>query len=285
MAGCVSVGSVQHITLNNGVTIPQVGFGVFQVPPQATRETVLTALEVGYRHIDTAQLYGNEAGVGQAIASSGLDRSEVFVTSKLSTGAHAPDAAMAAFDRSLAELGTDYLDLFLIHWPMPKRGDITATWAAMERIYQSGRARAVGVSNFQESHLERVLAMASVVPAVNQIEISPYVVNDPLRAFDATHGIATEAWSPIARGRVTKDPVIQAIAARVGRSPAQVTLRWHVQRGDIVFPKSMHRERMVANLALFDFELSESEMAAITALDCGERTGPHPDEFDWVPER
>lgn len=274
---------MQTITLNNGVEIPQLGFGVFKVPPEQARDVTLTALEVGYRHIDTAQMYGNEKGVGQAVRDSGLARADVFVTSKLNNGYHAHDKALAAFERSLADLGIDYLDLFLIHWPLPAVGDFTETWAAMEQMYAGGRVRAIGVSNFHTAHLQRVLDRASVVPAVNQIEVHPYLVQDELREFNAAHGIATQAWSPIARGHVLDDPVIVEIATRLGRTPAQVTLRWHLQRGDIVFPKSSHRERMAENLALFDFELADADMAAITALECGFRTGPNPEEFNWIP--
>lgn len=274
--------AVPSITLNNRVDIPQLGFGTFQIPPAHTRQATLTALEVGYRHLDTAQMYRNEAAVGEAVRSSGLDRSEVFVTSKLNNGAHAYDAALAAFDRSMDDLGLGYLDLFLIHWPLPGVGDFVETWRALEAIYGTGRCRAVGVSNFQPHHLRRLLADTGVVPAVNQIEVHPYLTQDPVRAFNAEHGIATEAWSPIARGKVLDDPVVVGVADAQGRTPAQVTLRWHIQRGDIVFPKSVTRSRVEENAALFDFELSDAEMAAITALNRDERTGPNPDEFHRI---
>lgn len=272
------------MTLNNAVNIPQLGFGMFKVPPQDAREVTLAALEVGYRHIDTAQMYGNERGVGEAVRDSGIDRGEVFVTSKLNNGSHDYDQALLAFDRSLEALGLGYVDLYLIHWPLPAIGDYTRTWAAMEQMYASGRVRAIGVSNFNIDHLERLLQSADVVPAVNQIEVHPYLVADELRAFNRAHGIATQAWSPIARGRVMGDPVIGRIASQHGRTPAQVTLRWHIQRGDIVFPKSTHRKRMIENLEVFDFQLSEADMAAITALDAGLRTGPDPATFNWVPD-
>lgn len=274
---------VPNITLNNGVTIPQLGFGVFKVRPEDTRETTLAALQVGYRHIDTAQMYGNEVGVGEAVRESGLDRSDVFVTSKLNNPFHAPDDALAAFGRSLADLDIEYLDLFLIHWPMPGVGDFVATWRAMEQMLAGGSVRAIGVSNFHEQHLQRVIDEATIVPAVNQIEVHPYLVQDPLREFCQQQGIAVEAWSPIARGRVLTDPTVVAIADKTGRTPAQVVLRWHVQRGDIVFPKSSRPERMAENFEIFDFDLTDEDMAAITGLDRGERTGPNPDEFNWIP--
>jgi 2,5-diketo-D-gluconate reductase A len=278
-----SMNSVPTITLNNGVTIPQLGFGVFQIAPADTRKASLDALEVGYRHLDTAQMYGNEKEVGEAVRDSSLDRSEVFVTSKLNNGFHDPDDALAAFDGSLKALGFDYLDLFLIHWPLPAVGDYLDTWRALEKIYNSGRVKAIGVSNFQQSHLQRLIDNAEIVPAVNQIEVHPYLVQDDLRAFGTRHGIVTEAWSPIAQGKVLDDPAIVAIAERLGKSPAQVTLRWHIQRGDVVFPKSVTRSRVEENFALFDFELTDGDIAAITAVNRDERTGPNPDEFNWIP--
>ncbi|MCU1606536.1 MAG: dkgA [Modestobacter sp.] len=276
--------TVPTITLNNGVEIPQLGFGVYQIKPEDTRQATLDALEVGYRHVDTAEMYGNEKEVGQAVRDSGIDRGDIFVTSKLNNGFHARDAALRAFDQSLTDLGFDYLDLFLIHWPLPGIDvDYVETWTAMEEIYRSGRAKAIGVSNFKEHHLRRLFAGTEVRPTVNQIEIHPYLAQDDLRAFDADHEIATEAWSPIAQGKVLADPAIVRVAERVGRTPAQVTLRWHVQRGDIVFPKSVTRSRVEENFALFDFELSEDDMREITALDRNERTGPDPDSFNYIP--
>lgn len=275
---------VPGIALNNGVEIPQLGFGVYQVPPEDTADVVAQAFEVGYRHIDTAEMYGNEKGVGEAIARSGLDRAEVFVTSKLNNGFHRRDDALRAFDGTLGDLGLEQLDLFLIHWPLPGIDvDYVETWKAMEEIYRSGRCRAIGVSNFNPHHLNRLFDETEVVPAVNQIEVHPYLAQDDLRAFDAQHGIVTEAWSPIAQGKVLDDPAITAIAERVGRTPAQVVLRWHVQRGDVVFPKSVSRERMTQNFALFDFELGQDDMATLTGLDRAERTGPDPDSFNYIP--
>lgn len=277
------MGSVPQLTLNNGIRIPQLGFGVFQIPPEQTRDAVLEALTTGYRHIDTAEMYGNEAGVAEAIAASGVPRSEVFVTSKLSNAAHERDDALRAFDRTLAALDSEYVDLFLIHWPLPTVGDYVQTWRALEEIYKSGRCRAIGVSNFQIPHLRRLLDECAIVPAVNQIELHPYLTQAELRAYNARHGIATEAWSPIARGRVLADPVVGRIAERVGRTPAQVVLRWHLQRGEIVFPKSVTAERVRENFDVFDFVLGEEDLEEISALNRDERTGPNPDEFSYVP--
>src|SRR5215213_1759604 len=263
------VASVPTIRLNNGVEIPQLGFGVFLVPPEDTAEAVITALDVGYRHIDTAQMYGNEKGVGEAIHRSGLPRDELFVTSKLNNNRQTRDEILRSFDETLAALGLEQIDLFLIHWPLPTVSDYVARWKVLEEIYADGRARAVGVSNFHENHLRNVFAASELKPAVNQVEVHPFLTQDALRAFDADHEIVTEAWSPIARGKVASDPVIIAIAEKLGRSPAQVTLRWHIQRGDVVFPKSVKRSRMEENFAIFDFELDQSDMVAITALDRG----------------
>jgi 2,5-diketo-D-gluconate reductase A len=281
------VSAVPSITLDDGNTIPQLGFGVFQIEPNDTSEAVSEALEIGYRHIDTAEMYGNEKEVGEAIRSSGLDRSDVFVTSKLSNGAHEPRDAHKAFDRTLSELGFDYLDLFLIHWPLPTLydGDFVSTWKILEEFKADGRARSIGVSNFQVEHLERLAAETDTVPAVNQIEVHPYLTNEAVRSYGREHGIATEAWSPIAQGAVLDDPTITEIAEKVDKTPAQVVLRWHLQRGDIVFPKSVTPSRMKQNFELFDFELESDDMDAITALDRGEegRTGAHPDTFAYVP--
>ena len=280
--------AVPQITLNDGVQIPQLGFGVFQVPPEETEGVVTRALEVGYRHIDTAEMYRNEAGVGRAVASSGLARDEVFVTSKLNNGFHGPDDARRAFDGTLTALGMDHVDLFLVHWPLPTLydGDFVSTWRTMEEFAADGRARSIGVSNFQVAHLERLAAETGTVPSVNQVEAHPYFTNDDVRAYGAEHGIVTEAWSPIAQGAVLDDETIVGVAERLGRTPAQVTLRWHLQRGDVVFPKSSSAERMAENFALFDFELGDADIRAITALDKGEsgRTGPNPDEFAYVPD-
>lgn len=274
--------TVPGITLNNGVEIPQLGFGTYQIQSGSAKESVLTALEVGYRHIDTAQMYANERQVGEAVRESGLGRGEVFVTSKLNNGFHAHVDAIASFGRSLDQLGFDYLDLFLIHWPLPLVGDFVETWGALEEIYRSGRAKAIGVSNFQAHHLQRLLDSAVTLPAVNQIEVHPYLTQDPLRAFGADHGIATQAWGPIARGRVLSDPVIVRLARRHGRTPAQVTLRWHIQRKDVVFPKSVTASRVRENFQLFDFELHDDDMREISDLNRDARTGPDPDEFNPV---
>jgi diketogulonate reductase-like aldo/keto reductase len=276
--------AVPTIDLNNGVQIPQLGFGVYQVPPEETAEAVSTALEVGYRHIDTAEMYGNEKGVGEAVARSGIDRGEIFVTSKLNNGFHRRDDALRAFDQSLADLGFDHLDLFLIHWPLPGIGvDFVETWKALEEIYASGRAKAIGVSNFNPHHLQRLFDQTEIKPAVNQIEVHPFLAQDDVRAFNAENEIVTAAWSPIAQGKVLDDPAIVAIAERLGRTPAQVVLRWHIQRGDVVFPKSSSRERMAENFALFDFELETGDLASISGLDRRERTGPDPDTFNYIP--
>jgi 2,5-diketo-D-gluconate reductase A len=278
---------VPTISLNDGRTIPQLGFGVFQIPPEETAEAVNEALRVGYRHIDTAEMYRNERGVGEAVKASDVDRSEVFITSKLNNGYHEPDAARGAFDRTLSELGTEYVDLFLIHWPLPTLydGDYVSTWKTLEEFKSEGRARSIGVSNFQVEHLERLAAETETVPAVNQIELHPYFCNDAVHSYGRAHGIATEAWSPIAQGEVLGDRTITEIAKRAERSPAQVVLRWHIQRGNIVFPKSVTPERIKENFELFDFELSHDDVARIDALDRGEegRIGPHPDRFAYVP--
>jgi 2,5-diketo-D-gluconate reductase A len=277
------VTAVPNVTLNNGVEIPQLGFGVFQIEPKDTVEAVTQALKIGYRHIDTAQMYQNEKEVGQAIARSDLDPADIFVTSKLNNGFHAYDDARSAFDQTLKDLSLDRIDLFLIHWPLPTIGDFVETWKALESIYAEGRARAIGVSNFQAHHLRRIHQETTVIPAVNQIEAHPYLTQQPLLAFDAEHGIASEAWSPIAQGLVLDDPVIVEVAKNVGKTPAQVVLRWHIQLGNIVFPKSVKPARMQENFDIFDFELADSDVAFISALNRDERTGPDPDVFDYVP--
>jgi len=275
------VTAVPQVMLNNGRMIPQFGFGVFKVPPAETVEAVSAALRAGYRHIDTAEMYGNERQVGEAIAKSGLDRAEVFVTSKLGNDYHQPDDARLAFEESLEALGFDYLDLFLIHWPLPARydGDYVSTWRTLEEFYRDGRARSIGVSNFQPHHLRRLHTETEVPPAVDQIEVHPYLTQDDVRAFCAEHQIAVEAWSPIARGQVLDDPEVVTIAQRTGKTPAQVVLRWHIERGDIVFPKSVAPARIAENIDIFDFELSPEDVETISALNRNQRTGPDPDTF------
>lgn len=277
---------VPDVPLNDGRSIPQLGFGTYQVPPERTVDTVGLALEVGYRHIDTAQMYGNEREVGEAVRASGLDRAEVFVTSKLNNPFHRPDDARRAFDRTLADLDLGYVDLFLIHWPLPGAygGDFVTTWQTLVEFRADGRARSIGVSNFQVAHLERLVEHSDVVPAVNQVEVHPYLTNDVVRAYGRERGIVTEAWAPIARGRVTQDPVVLRIAQEVGRTPAQVVLRWHLQRGDVVFPKSVTPARIRENLGAFGLELTGAQMAELSGLDRGEegRTGPNPDAFNYV---
>jgi 2,5-diketo-D-gluconate reductase A len=283
-----TVSTVPALTLNDGHEIPQLGFGVFQIPPPDTAEAVRTALEVGYRHLDTAEMYRNEAGVGEAIRAAGLSRDEVFVTSKLSNACHHPDDARKAFEHTLTALGFDHVDLFLIHWPLPTLydGDYVSTWKVMEEFKAQGRARSIGVSNFQVAHLERLAAETDVTPAVNQIELHPYLLNDEVRRYGEDQGIRTEAWSPIAQGGVLEDPAITEIAARLERTAAQVVLRWHLQRDSIVFPKSTTPSRIEENFAVFDFELEDADIDAIDALDRGEdgRTGPNPDVFAYIPD-
>ena len=274
--------TVPDITLNDGATIPQLGFGVFQIKPEDTARAVLEAFEVGYRHIDTAQMYGNERAVGQAIAESGLPREELFITSKLNNDSHDPAAAREATARSVDALGGP-MDLYLVHWPMPAVGDYVETWQAMETARDEGLTRSIGVSNFQIPHLERLLRESGTVPAVNQIEVHPYLRQDAVRAFNREHGIATEAWSPISQGDVLDDPELLALAAETGRTVAQVVLRWHIQRGDIVFPKSISPSRMAENFDVFDFSLTDAQMARVDGCNIDRRRGPDPDEMNWMP--
>jgi 2,5-diketo-D-gluconate reductase A len=271
---------VPNIRLNNGVQIPQFGFGVFQIEPARTAEVVRTALEAGYRHIDTAQGYGNEEGVGQALRESGLARDEVFVTTKLINGRHGHDEAIAALDESLQKLGLDHVDLYLIHWPRPQADRYVETWRAFEKILSDGKARSIGVSNFQVPHLERLAAETGTVPAVNQIELHPWLAQRELKAYHREHGIATEAWSPIGKGGdLLADERVVALAEKYGRSPAQIVLRWHIQQDNIVFPKSVTPSRIRENIDVFDFELSADDIATIDELDSGTRLGPDPDTF------
>ena len=271
--------SVPTIDLNNGSTIPQLGFGVFQVPPEDTAKVVAKALDVGYRHIDTAALYNNEEGVGQAIRDSGLAREDVFVTTKLGNPDQGAESGHAAFEKSLELLGMDYVDLYLIHWPQPGKDLYVESWQMMEKLYADGRARAIGVSNFQPNHLRRLQAECTVLPAVNQVELHPTFGQAELREVHAQMGIATEAWAPIAQGAELDNATIGEIAERVGKTPAQVIIRWHLQLGNIVFPKSVTPSRIEENFDVFDVELSDADMASITGLDAGNRTGPDPDHF------
>jgi 2,5-diketo-D-gluconate reductase A len=280
--------TVPSLTLNDQTTIPQFGLGVWQVPPQECERVVTDALELGYRHIDTAQMYANEQAVGAAIAKSGLPRDELYVTTKLNNNVHEPARAKQSLEESLERLGLDRVDLFLIHWPLPTRygGDYVSTWQALIELREAGLTRSIGVSNFQPAHLDTIVEATDVLPAVNQIEVHPYFANEEARAATLRHGALVESWSPLGQGGgELTDPVVTAIADRHGKTPAQVLLRWQIDRGDIVFPKSMHRERLAENAALFDFALSSDDVAAISALDRGEagRCGPNPDVFDWIP--
>jgi 2,5-diketo-D-gluconate reductase A len=270
---------VPNIRLNNGTEIPQFGFGVFQIPPAETAGAVREAFAAGYRHIDTAQMYGNEEGVGEAIKDSDLSRGEVFVTTKLNNDAHGYNSAISALDESLKKLQLDYVDLYLIHWPLPHQDRYVETWKGFEKLLADGRARSIGVSNFQPAHLDRLAKETDTVPAVNQIELHPLLTQTELREYHAGHGIATEAWSPIAQGEVLGEQTITSLADKYGKSPAQVVLRWHLQVGNIVFPKSVNPDRMRENIDVFDFELADDDVDAIEAMDAGHRTGPDPDTF------
>ena len=270
---------VPNVPLPDGVAIPQLGFGVFQVPPEDTAEVTLRALQTGYRHVDTAAAYRNEAGVGQALRASGLDREGVFVTTKCWNDDQGYEEAKRALRASLDRLELDAVDLYLIHWPAPARDRYVDTWRAFIELKDAGLTRAIGVSNFQPAHLARIVDETGVTPAVNQIELHPRLQQPELRREHAERGIVTEAWSPLAQGAVLDDPVITSIAEAHGRTPAQVVLRWHLQLGNVIFPKSVTPERIAENFALFDFALGDDEMAAIAELDAGERTGPDPDRL------
>jgi diketogulonate reductase-like aldo/keto reductase len=274
------VGEAPLLSLNDGVEIPQLGFGVFQIPPEDTQAAVEEALGVGYRHLDTAAAYRNEAGVGAAIAATGVARKDVFVTTKLWNSSHGYDAALRAFEKSLDRLGTGHVDLYLIHWPLPAVELFPETWRAFERIREEGGARSIGVSNFRVEDLERLEAEADRLPSVNQIELHPYLQQERLRSWHAEHGVATEAWSPIAQGAALSDQTIETIAAHHDRTPAQVVLRWHLQLGNVVIPKSVTPQRIRENFEIFDFELSDDDLATIARLERSERTGPDPGSFD-----
>ena len=271
--------SVPAIELHDGVEIPQLGFGVFQVPPEDTQAAVEEALEAGYRHVDTAAAYRNERGVGAAIASSGIPREEIFVTTKLWNSQQGFESTLGACEKSLERLGLDYMDLYLIHWPVPTNGRALDTWRAFERIYEEGRSRTIGVSNFRIEDLEMLEREADTLPTVNQIELHPHFPQAELRAWHLEHGIATEAWSPLAQGDLVVNETIAAVAARHGRTPAQVILRWHQQLGNVVIPKSATPARIRENFAVFDFELDDEDMTEIAALDVGQRIGPDPSSF------
>ena len=268
-----------NVTLNNAVQMPALGFGVFQTPPDVTAQAVGTALATGYRLIDTAAAYGNEAGVYDGLRASGLDRGEVFITTKLANPYHGRDRARRAFQQSLERLGGDYIDLYLIHWPIPSKDLFVGTWETLVELKSEGHVRSIGVSNFQAAHLERIIDTTGVVPTVNQIELHPRLQQPELRRHHAEHGIATEAWSPLGKGQLLDDPVINEIAAGHDRTPAQVVLRWHVQLGNVVIPKSVTPSRIEENFRVFDFELSGDEIGRLSELDRGERTGPDPDTF------
>ena len=270
---------VPNIRLNNGVDIPQFGFGVFQVPPDQTAQAVLQAFEAGYRHIDTAQGYRNEEGVGQAVADSGLPREEVFITTKLNNNGHGYESAISELDESLKKLQLDYVDLYLIHWPLAHLNRYVETWKGFEKLLADGKARSIGVSNFQPPHLDRLAAETDTVPAINQIELHPRLTQVELRKYHEAHGIATEAWSPIAKGEVLGDPILTGLAKKYGRTPAQIVLRWQVQIGNIVFPKTVNPDRMRENINVFDFELAADDVASIESMNTNYRTGPDPDTF------
>jgi 2,5-diketo-D-gluconate reductase A len=272
--------AIPTVTLNNGVQMPQLGFGVFQVSDDDTTAAVSTALAAGYRSIDTAAIYGNEAGTGRALAESGIARGELFITSKLWIADLGYEATLAAYETSLDELGLDYLDLYLIHWPAPGLGKYADSWLALEKLLADGRVRAIGVSNFLPEHVQKLIDLGGTVPAVNQVELHPALQQRDVGTFNTAYGIATEAWSPLAQGALLDDPTILEIAARHGRSPAQVILRWHLQQGRIIIPKSVTQSRIRENLDVFGFDLSADELAAVDGLERDGRTGPHPAEFN-----
>jgi 2,5-diketo-D-gluconate reductase A len=271
--------SIPAVTLHDGVEIPQLGFGVFQVPPEKTQDAVEEALETGYRHIDTAAAYRNERGVGAAITASGIPRGEIFVTTKLWNSAQGYESTLGAFEKSRERLGLDHVDLYLIHWPVPSEGNALDTWRAFERIHAEGGARTIGVSNFRVEDLEMLEREAGMLPTVNQIELHPHFPQTELRAWHAEHGIATESWSPLAQGDLLANETIAAVATRHDRTPAQAILRWHLQLGNVVIPKSVTPKRIRENFELFDFELTDDDMTQIAALDVGQRIGPDPATF------
>jgi 2,5-diketo-D-gluconate reductase A len=268
------------LQLNDGHLIPQLGLGVYKIADAVAAGTVQVALEAGYRHVDTAALYANERGVGEGLARAALPRADVFVTTKVWNDRHGYDETLRAFDESLVKLGLDYVDLYLIHWPAPRQDRYVDAYRALETLRADGRARSIGVSNFHTHHLDRLLAETDIVPAVNQVELHPWLVQAEVRAYNAAHGIRTEAWSPLARGRAIGNPALDAVGARYGKSAAQVVLRWQLQLGNIVIPKSVTAQRIRENFDVFDFTLAEADVAEISALDAGERTGKDPDDLD-----
>jgi 2,5-diketo-D-gluconate reductase A len=273
--------SIPTLTLNNGVVMPQLGFGVWQVPNDEAAKAVATAFEVGYRSIDTAAMYRNEEGVGRAIAGSGLPREDLFITTKLNNNGHGAKAALQAFEDSRRALGLEYVDLYLIHWPLPAQDLYVETWQSFEKLLGDGVVRAIGVSNFHQNHLQRLAEASETVPAVNQVELHPYLTQRSLREYDDTRGIATEAWSPLASGgSVLHDPVITSLADKYGKTTAQVILRWHLQLGNLVIPKSVTPARIRENFEVFDFDLDVDDVVAISELDRDDRTGPNPDTLN-----
>ena len=271
---------IPTIKLNDGVEIPQLGFGVFQIEPDQTADKVKAALDTGYRHIDTAQMYGNEEGVGKAIADTGIARDELFVTTKLDNDGHGRDEAVKRLDESLDKLGLEHVDLYLIHWPQPKQDRFVETWQGLEDAKKAGRTRSIGVSNFHPAHLDRLAAETSTVPSVNQVELHPRLTQTALREYHRNHGITTEAWSPIGQGKgLLETPELVEIARKYGKSAAQVVLRWHIQHGNVVFPKSDTLSRVQENIQIFDFELNGDDVAAIDRLNADERIGPNPEDF------
>ncbi|EXU64864.1 oxidoreductase [Streptomyces sp. PRh5] len=272
---------VPFITLNNGVRMPQLGFGVWQIPDDEAQVAVRNALDAGYRSIDTAAIYGNEEGTGKGLAASGIARDELFVTTKLQNADQGYDSTLRAFDASLTRLGLEYVDLYLIHWPLPGVDKYVDTWKAFEKIYSEGRAKAIGLSNFHPAHTQRLLSETSIVPVIDQIELHPQLPQAELRAFNARHDIATEAWSPLGQGKgLLEDPKLAAIAEKHGKSPAQVVLRWHLDLGNVVIPKSVTPSRIKENIDVFDFQLDSEDLAAIDSLETGVRLGSDPETFN-----
>jgi len=270
------------VTLNDGNSIPTVGFGVFKIPPADTEQAVSTALQAGYRHIDTAAVYGNERETGRAIAESGVPRDELYVVTKLWNADQGYDSTLAAFDASMTRLSLDYLDLYLVHWPVPTLNKFVDTFKAFTYLREQGRIRSIGVSNFEPEHLDALVNATGVVPAVNQVELHPRLPQTELREVHARLGIVTEAWGPLGQGSLLTDPTVTAVAERSGRTPAQVLIRWHIQLGNIVIPKSVNPQRIASNFDVFDFELSNNDMASISSLDDGNRLGPNPRTFDFT---